>query len=71
MPPLYLLSFQRAQLESAYLSAPAACDLLSMSQNLDRMIVCTQRVRKARFQRLTLRARRPRQPRDSLMTPLR
>lgn len=70
MPPLYTLSCQRSQLENAYLSV-ADDDLLFMSQSLDRMILRAQRVRKANFRRLPLCARRPRQPRASLMMPFR
>ena len=70
MPPLYNLTFQRVQLENAYLSVDGD-DLLFMSQSLDRMILRAQRVRKANFRRLTLCARRPRQPRASLITPFR
>lgn len=50
MPPLYVLSFQRSKLENAYLSSVSpAEDLLTMSQNLDLMIVRAQRMRKASF----------------------
>lgn len=70
MPPLYVLSFQRSKLENAYLSSVSpAEDLLTMSQNLDLMIVRAQRMRKASFCSLPLRAVRPRQPRASLITP--
>ena len=70
MPPLYLLSAQRYELESACLSPiPTAGELLTLSQNLDQMIIRAQRIRKASFRRLRLCARRPRQPRASLMTP--
>ena len=70
MPPLYVLSFQRSKLENAYLSSVSpAEDLLTMSQNLDLMIVRAQRMRKASFRRLHLRAVRPRQLRASLITP--
>lgn len=70
MPPLYMLSFQRSQLENACLSAAESDkNLLTLSQNLDQMIVRAQRIRKASFYSLPLRARRPRQPRASLMTP--
>ncbi len=70
MPPLYVLSFQRSKLENAYLSSVSpAEDLLTMSQNLDLMIVRAQRMRKAPFRSLPLRAVRPRQPRASLITP--
>lgn len=70
MPPLYVLSFQRSKLENAYLSSVSpAEDLLAMSQNLDLMIVRAQRMRKASFRSLPLRAVRPRQLRASLITP--
>ena len=70
MPPLYMLSFQRSQLENACLSAAESDkNLLTLSQNLDQMIIRAQRIRKASFRRLRLCARRPRQPRASLMTP--
>lgn len=70
MPPLYVLSFQRSKLENAYLSSVSpAEDLLTMSQNLDLMIVRAQRMRKASFRSLSLRTVRPRQPRASLITP--
>lgn len=70
MPPLYVLSFQRSKLENAYLSSVSpAEDLLTMSQNLDLMIVRAQRMRKAPFRSLPLRAVRSRQPRASLITP--
>ena len=70
MPPLYVLSFQRSKLENAYLSSVSpAEDLLTMSQNLDLMIVRAQRMRKASFRRLPLRAVRPRQRRASLLMP--
>ena len=70
MPPLYVLSFQRSKLENAYLSSVSpAEDLLTMSQNLDLMIVRAQRMRKASFRSLPLRAVRPRQLRASLITP--
>lgn len=70
MPPLYVLSFQRSKLENAYLSSVSpAEDLLTMSQNLDLMIVRPQRMRKASFRSLPLRAVQPRQPRASLITP--
>lgn len=70
MPPLYVLSFQRSKLENAYLSSVSpAEDLLTMSQNLDLMIVRAQRMRKASFRSLLLRAVRPRQLRASLITP--
>ena len=70
MPPLYVLSFQRSKLENAYLSSVSpAEDLLTMSQNLDLMIVRAQRMRKASLRRLPLRAVRPRQLRASLITP--
>ena len=66
MPPLYVLSFQRSKLENAV--SPAE-DLLTMSQKLDLMIVRAQRMRKASFRRLPLRAVRPRQLRASLIMP--
>ena len=70
MPPLYVLSFQRSKLENAYLSSVSPVeDLLTMSQNLDLMIVRAQRMRKASFHSLSLRAVRPHQPRASLITP--
>lgn len=70
MPPLYVLSFQRSKLENAYLSSVSpAEDLLTMSQNLDLMIVRAQRMRKASFRSLPLRTVRARQPRASLITP--
>ena len=70
MPPLYVLSVQRSKLENAYLSSVSpAEDLLTMSQNLDLMIVRAQRMRKASFCSLPLRAVRPHQPRASLITP--
>lgn len=70
MPPLYVLSFQRSKLENAYLSSVSpAEDLLTMSQNLDLMIVRAQRMRKASFRSLPLRAIRAHQPRASLITP--
>ena len=70
MPPLYVLSFQRSKLENAYLSSVSpAEDLLTMSQNLDLMIVRAQRMRKDSFRRLPPRAVRPRQLRASLITP--
>ena len=70
MPPLYVLSFQRSKLENAYLSSVSpAEDLLTMSQNLDLMIVLAQRMRKASFRSLPLRTVRPRQLRASLITP--
>ena len=70
MPPLCVLSFQRSKLENAYLSSVSpAEDLLTMSQNLDLMIVRAQRMRKASCRSLPLRAVRPRQLRASLITP--
>ena len=71
MPPLYTLTRQRSLLENACLSPVSDGELLVMSQSLDRMIVRAQRIRKASFRRAALKARRPRQPRASLMTPLR
>ena len=70
MPPLYTLSFQRSQLENAYLCVDDD-NLLFMSQSLDQMILRAQRVRKANFRRLALCARRPHQLRASLITPFR
>ena len=70
MPPLYVLSFQRSKLGNAYLSSVSpAEDLLTMSQNLDLMIVRAQRMRKASIRSLPLMAVRPRQLRASLITP--
>ena len=70
MPPLYTLSFQRSQLQNAYLCVDDD-NLLFMSQSLDQMILRAQRVRKANFRRLALCARRPHQLRASLITPFR
>lgn len=70
MPPLYVLSFQRSKLENAYLSSVSpAEDLLTMSQNLDLMIVRAQRMRKASFPQPASEGRQAASLRASLITP--
>ena len=55
------ISFYRQQLEDAYLfNTVHSSSLLTMSQNLDRMILHAQRVRSARFARTNMRGMRRR-----------
>ena len=55
------ISFYRQQLENAYLfDTVHSSSLLTMSQNLDRMILHAQRVRSARFARTNMRGMRRR-----------
>lgn len=55
------ISFYRQQLEDAYLfNTVRSASLLTMSQNLDRMILHAQRVRGARFARTNMRGMRRR-----------
>ena len=55
------ISFYRQQLEDAYLfNTVRSASLLTMSQNLDRMILHAQRVRGARFARTNMRSMRRR-----------
>lgn len=55
------ISFYRQQLENAYLfDAVHSSSLLTMSQNLDRMILHAQRMRYSRFARTNMRSMRRR-----------
>lgn len=55
------ISFYRQQLENAYLfDTVHSSSLLTMSQNLDRMIFHAQRMRYARFARANMRGMRRR-----------
>ena len=55
------ISFYRQQLEDAYLfNTVHSASLLTMSQNLDRMILHAQRVRSARLARTNMRGMRRR-----------
>ena len=70
-PPVHLVRKQRAALEDSLLCAANSAEhSLALSQSLDRLISHTMRVRCRRFHRLKARGVRPRQLRDSLMTPL-
>ena len=55
------ISFYRQQLENAYLiDSIHSSSLLTMSQNLDRMILHAQRMRYSRFARTNMRGMRRR-----------
>lgn len=55
------ISFYRQQLENAYLfDTVHSSSLLTMSQNLDRMILHAQRMRYSRFVRTNMRGMRRR-----------
>lgn len=55
------ISFYRQQLENAYLfDTVHSSSLLTMSQNLDRMILHAQRMRYSRFARTNMRGTRRR-----------
>ena len=55
------ISFYRQQLENAYLfDTVHSSSLLTMSQNLDRMILHAQRIRYAHFARTNMRGMRRR-----------
>lgn len=70
--PVRRVHMKRAALENALLGETHDAALaLDLSRSLDRLINHTQRVRRGRFARLPRRAVRRRQPRDSLITPLR
>ena len=70
--PARLVRLRRDALETALLRVPQdALYSLALSQSLDRLISHKMRVRCRRFHRLKARGVRPRQLRDSLMTPLR
>lgn len=70
--PVRRVHLQRAALENALLGGERdAAYALALSRSLDRLINHALRVRRGRFARLPRRAVRRRQPRDSLITPLR